>query len=623
MRWMALVLAVAALLVSGTLLDAAPAADSTPVFAFSDSGLNLTCADLVKGHKVAITNATGSTQSLHLKLRPTSGKLKSQCGGVSVENVPSKVAPGDTVTATLRGAKPAVVKTPVEGSIVAYGSGGSVATLPLALVTSAESGPARPLISSVSGTKYRQTTATPIWIPVDLGAKKKVTFKPGDVLGAVSSGGDRGAVTFVTQKRMHGVAVVGLNVPRLAAGTYSGSVDLLPTVDGKGDVALTVAVKDSWPIVLIVLLASLFFAFLVQRVTGVYIPRYKLNTTADGVSKTYQVTRTALANAPESGAWKSSTLTDLNDSINKVKADIADQLRGAIVSVDSKITTSLAAAVKALDDTVKTLGDLAKTEPALAQALASYDAGQITLPALVGITASEPLLVQEARAQLLAQQVTVAGLAEALANVVATAQHVSTLAKRRAYIGALYKDILTLQDECAGDTTKLALVNEQLRELTSVWRQLFTTDDPARLDELLSQLHAIDNALGALWPTVKERMSLQPMLELGTREMLEELLPDRGIQLDVGPRPVDPHLAAARHSAAMARWLALFALAVALVVAVVAAFGTLYIGKPFGSFWDYVVLVTWGLATPPALAAAATALDNVGALTALGRRFSA
>jgi hypothetical protein len=35
----------------------------------------------------------------------------------------------------------------------------------------------------------------------------------------------------------------------------------------------------------------------------------------------------------------------------------------------------------------------------------------------------------------------------------------------------------------------------------------------------------------------------------------------------------------------------------------VTALGTLYVGEPFGTVWDYLALATWALATPVAVAA--------------------
>jgi hypothetical protein len=54
-----------------------------------------------------------------------------------------------------------------------------------------------------------------------------------------------------------------------------------------------------------------------------------------------------------------------------------------------------------------------------------------------------------------------------------------------------------------------------------------------------------------------------------------------------------------------------------------ASLSALYIGKPFGSFWDYVVALTWGLATQTALTALASALDSLGGLGLVGRRLRA
>jgi hypothetical protein len=52
----------------------------------------------------------------------------------------------------------------------------------------------------------------------------------------------------------------------------------------------------------------------------------------------------------------------------------------------------------------------------------------------------------------------------------------------------------------------------------------------------------------------------------------------------------------------------------------VTALSALYIGKPFGTFLDYVGAVTWGLGTHAALATLATAVGGIAGLHALGQR---
>jgi hypothetical protein len=125
----------------------------------------------------------------------------------------------------------------------------------------------------------------------------------------VTSDSDRGALTFLEHRTGDSLVLVGLAVPQLAAGSYSGKASLIAGDDsGDGDVSLTV--KDGPFLFLFVLLASLVLAFLFQRATGVGVPRLKLNSKADGVRKTYDGALKTLKAVPGEGEWKKSRLTD-------------------------------------------------------------------------------------------------------------------------------------------------------------------------------------------------------------------------------------------------------------------------------------------------------------------------
>jgi len=145
-----------------------------------------------------------------------------------------------------------------------------------------------------------------------------------------------------------------------------------------------------------------------------------------------------------------------------------------------------------------------------------------------------------------------------------------------------------------------------------VRHELWTTEDPARLPELDDRLDGVEDEIAALW-------ARPPKLRLQSTGFAPSL---DGVTV-VRPASAPDPVAVERHDVHVARLLEGVVVLVAGLVAMVTALGTLYVGKPFGTVWDYLALATWALATPVAVAALGAALDNLGALEALQRRISA
>lgn len=536
------------------------------------------------------------------------------CGGLTIVGAPTKVAPGDTVTVTVKATVARSPATAVKGSLVAYADTGAVATVAM-VVGTRRTGAPTPLVTSVSATKYRHRAGAVIWIPVDLGAATAVPFTSGEVLGAVTSDAGHGAITFAGRKQAHGATFLGLAVGRLPAGSYTGRVALTPG-DDAGNVDVTLTVKDGWVLFLVALLAGLALAVVVQRITGVVVPRFTLRRKADRIRNTYENAVQRLTAAQGAGAWKTSTLTDLDDRIVEIKADISEKTAGAYVSIDSAVVTALQAEIDALDAAVTKLGDLAEVAPALTAALASYDHDAASVPVPPGVSLTEPALIGDARAKLVAYAVQVDDLPDLLSGLTAATEQVTKVKRLRTYVAALVNDIATLRQ--GGHVTPEELDRPET-DLTAAWREIFTADNVDRLPALEQKLDGVDDALSHLFASVgRSHAPRRARMPVG-RDDVEALTFD----VEGSPPRVVDAASTARREAAMARWLEGFALLVGVVVAVATAYAALYVGKPFGSPLDYLAVLTWGLATPSALTAIGAALDNLGALQALGRRFRA
>src|SRR5207253_5420555 len=112
-------------------------------------------------------------------------------------------------------------------------------------------------------------------------------------------------------------------------------------------------------------------------------------------------------------------------------------------------------------------------------------------------------------------------------------------------------------------------------DLRSVRFELWTTEDVARLPELDDRLDGVEDEIASLW-------ARPPKFRLHSTGV--------PATIRLGPVPAPDPVVVARHDVRVVRTVEGVVVLVAALVAVVTALGTLYVGKPFGTGWDYLAL---------------------------------
>jgi hypothetical protein len=626
-------LVIGAFVALATWLPAGASAAHAPALDFTPSTLNVSCSDLVAGQSVTISNETLEMQQLRFLLVPRQPSFESRCGRIEIQAGSSELRAGDSTKITLTASSASGPAKPLTGSLVAFPSSGPLARLSIDLTAPAKA-TATPLVSSISGTHYDLGGEVKIWIPITkTGALP--SFKEGDVIGAVTGSVGSGALTYTGHKTVGGARAIGVTESGLSAGSYSGAVHLTPGVS-TGDVSISMTVKDSFWLPLIVLLAGLGLALLMTHVTGVVLPRRKLLGEAGAIAEDYKTARKQLQPTPppdgklaRAATWRDSTLTDVADVITQLKASITEGTYGAWAAIDSATATSLQKEVKDCDSTVTSLGTMARVCDPLDAALKLVE-NPADLPPLPanppgGSWPAKPKLVDQAEALLGRHDVKMAELAGLLSTITAATPSTKNIGVIENAMSSLYRDILELERRHP-DPTKQPKLADARSQLVGARTLLWRTEDLDDLDNVRETLHKVRDALTPLWdePEPSETLDAFATLRAVTAESVvvgspfEETLSAFGSSFP--EEPLQRDIREAREITESAKMLQIMAVAVALVLAVVTGMTALYIGKPFGTLWDYVTIFTWGLATPTVVAGIGSALDSFGAFGALQRR---
>lgn len=224
---------------------------------------------------------------------------------------------------------------------------------------------------------------------------------------------------------------------------------------------------------MVALAAGLLAAFLVQRLTGVSIPRWRLKSKAGAVAQTYQTARGRLAAVPGDAAWKKSTLSDVGVQIKKLKDEVDTKTTGAYVSIDQKVIDALDAAIVAAEVLVARFGELADVLPALADDLKRLrDERPKQLPPLVGIQPppDEPALAAAARVRLAKRELATSGIAAELDAVAAERKTIAALASGSGTLGEGARSVASQQASvttAAGSWTATASMSTARGSMTA------------------------------------------------------------------------------------------------------------------------------------------------------------
>ena len=616
-----LVAAVAVLAVAGS----ARAQQEPPPIAFADTTvLSVTCDELAKqARAIEILNERGTEQTVHLrlsKLRDAGGALHDPaavCDGVRITESLT-LPPAQSADAALTsGERPDGATATYSGTIAAYTGRGAVIRRSLELRQAPARAVAKPRVDSVSATLYRgQPGDDTIDVPIAVAPDKKLEFKADDVLGGVAGDGDGADVTYSDKQRLSAkTTTVRLSASGLGAGSYEGKADLIPSDEETGAVTLKLTVKDWWPYAVAALLAGIVLALLVQRVTNVSLPKSRLLRRVDNMSTLYEDARRRLATDAAGKPWAAFGISDLGEQQQALRTKIDDSTKLHILAIDEKVVEALEAGIKALEDDVSRLDGIHDAMTQLATVLDQVrDSTFSPLPERTGADANlaEPALIRNARGYLTGAETPLAELKTRLADAARANQSATELYVLYQLVSEDYGRLLDLE-RAASPKQEKDLLEPIFVQLGATWSKLWNARNADRLAELdvPAELDKINDDIAlaqvAIHPRHEREADDAGAAASRTLAMRAEHEVARGA-------PTATATAAEEKRGGNAAARALIVVAVSLVVALVTGLTALYIGKPFGSFWDYVAAITWGLTTQAALATLTAALGGAGAL---------
>jgi hypothetical protein len=609
-------------------------AQESPPVRFSDARLDLTCTDLSKGRAVQIVNSTAVEQEAIVGL-----DLASACGGLSLDVSELVIPAGRSGRVTLTASSAKEPETSTSDALVVFASSGGLASrLPISIP--GKSAPAKPLVASVTAVEtHDDDRATYFWVPLDMPEGSKPSLSTSQAIGALTGTQGQALVYFRATKKQDGRIFAGLEANRLRAGEYTGSADLIPD-DDAGGVDLTLTVKEHWWKALVALLAGIALAILAQAIAGVWNSRRKLRAQTGLIEVAYRQALRAVLGTDEQvvhppGSWRNSTITDIEEVMRGLRDTVDAKTNGAWISLDQKDVDALVAAIDAEQARVARFKEVATECTGIEDALeaTAETLGREPLPDPPIAGQEEPALVAAAREQLKPYAIKLSDLETTIPTLTASRTDVLAVGLLLRRFSGLLSDLHTLQRLYPRGPAR-ERVDGLLRELTALYRSLWGTTDVEEAKSLSRDLWRLDKRMDRLWPTQLAAVEYgadgtETLRLYGFRNVTSPTETDMYFNAGrtpdtVFPAPasasIPPVIELARRDAERARWLELATVGVGLIVAVVTAMDVLYVGEPWGSEWDYVKIVTWGLLTPTAITAITAAINNVGGFTSLIRR---
>jgi hypothetical protein len=479
---------------------------------------------------------------------------------------------------------------------------------------------ATPRVDSVSATVYRGRPSDDeeFDVPVAVSPDKPLALKHDQVIGGVAGNGDSAAISYDGKAKLFDTTTnVHLEVTKLGAGSYDGTIDLAPDADS-GDVAVKMTVKDWWPYAVLALVLGIVLALFIQRLTGVSLPKRKLLVGVDETTSLYAKKKCALTETAAGKPWAGYGISDLAENQQTLKTKIKRQTRPYLLAIAQKVLDGLEPDLRALILQIENVGDVDAKMRQLEQAVdavATYTPSA-ALPPLELANGAEPELTTNARDYLTGVELTAKALDTRLADVDA-----ATVAAGQLYVYAqLVSDYRTraLALMHNSNEQQKAEIQPILDQLHATWLKLSRTPDTKSFDVLAAgvELDKINDEIAMADAHLHPEGDRAPLAAGvgGLRTLGLTSRPAAFID-----RPAE-HAAEDEHPAKTAMWGGYAVAVVALVVAVITGLSTLYIGKPFGTTWDYILAITWGLTTQAALAILSSTLNGFGGLQGVAQR---
>jgi hypothetical protein len=636
------VVAVAALMLA--LAPVAGSQEQKPPIAFAEAAtISLVCPGNGKATKrVEIQNQTAQPQTVELRLnvlRDEDGVVfqpSHVCGGIEITS-PVAIANGGlsglaTITA---GKRPSRGSAVYSGTVAAFVAGGPVIRRPLEIREAAAGVNPKPLVTTVEATIYRGRPCDDehIDVPINVSSDKTLALSDGEVVGGLAGGGDSGTITYAGKHKLTGkTTAVELAADGLGPDDYEGDVDLVPG-DETGKVTLKLTVKDWWPYAAFAVLLGIIIGLFVQRWLNVTLPKGRLEDRVDRTTTRHDQAKKRLVDAAQQAGdkpWGSFVLNDVDARQATLHRQIGDETKLYYLGVDAKVIEALEAKIKPLEDDIDQLDTVHNKMKALDDALDDLTAFPVDrLPLSDDDRKIEPPLSQQGRALLNGEPMAAAQLKQRLAEVETTGKAATAMAGLLDWIAELNAALGELHAHGSDELKKeLEPIFDDLQSTTyALWHvpnaEQFTA--LAAGADIMKIHKAIADAVAKHNVPQERGAASVSAAPVPVDYALE--LSDAGDAITLGMRasgaaevedPDEVEVDAAAAKAARRRGYG--AAAIAFVVALVAALNTLYIGKPFGTFWDYVSALTWGLGAQAVLTTLAAAIGGVAGLRALGSR---
>lgn len=613
-------------------------AQEAPALSFNKAELAKTCTELKERIAIEVRNETSTRQEVGLTFSlfaDQDGALRTAdrvCGGLTTDPASLSLAAGASGLVTVKADLAVTNGKSFTGSLAASATRAAV-RLPMKLAAKVPKPaktrtPATPLAASIADTAYRgQEYTYSVWVPVKVRQGKEVALIPRATLGVVSGAAGRAAVVYAGElKRLSaGTSLLKAYLVGLKGiGSYEGTLDLLPEDKDKGNVTLKLTYKDGivWPIV--ALLSGLGLALFSQRLAGVAIARRRLRARLAATGPRYAKARHRLVAAAAGASWAGFALKDLGSKRKEISEAIEAEAHAARTALSTAKVDGLSKQIDELEKEIDLIDSVPTQAKALSTALSDVGVVEGVAPQAADVPA-EPALATKARPLLIGEQMTVANLKTRLKDI---EQAAATLSEIHGYLLRISRYEWRLGQLKTRLPAKRTEVEAAQLTLGGAKHNIWTATEPAQLVGLkvAADIDDVGRKVGAWWAELEadeERRSTiygEALLELAAAEGRQVERSATEPEPEPEAEPINYTESGVRYELEAARMAQRLLVGLAVVLALVTGMTALYVGKPFGSIWDYILAVTWGLGAQATVMAVATALDALGGLNLIGRR---
>lgn len=631
---------------------AAAAEPAEPPIAFVKTDpLSATCAELAsEGVEVAIRNETGAEQLA--KLAPVefsdadgaSVAIAEVCGGLRV--TPPKVSLDGAESTTVKLEGDAAREGSFSGTLTLSAARGRVARRSVSIVSEPIPAEATPLVESQNANRNHLDPGDqgPIWVPVDLALKelpRLPSSKKPATLGALAGSNGAIAVTYSGERKKltDTTSLIGLNVSDSGPGSYTGTVDLLPSDEEAGKVTLGLTMTTWWPFPAIVLIIGIVIGVWLLRQTGLVQPQGQLLKRIEDLGARLSGAKRKLDEAADSSGkaetWGAFYITDVETLQDKLRERVLTSTKGVVIKIDEEVLKDLKTRIAAVETQIELLAEIPDHAGSLEAALGKRTGKpELPLPPLTDGQSGDPRLVVKANEAMTGSKVKAAELKPLVEKIDTRIAEIATLAGLENRLSELWAEKLRLEKDMGEER-----LTELVKSLKTIRQLLFKavgSEDFAAATTKIQQALTLIIDLG-LEPKRAVAMAVRDLGILTLSANVEapqiEIQTDGSTQVrwaapassstapasSTTPLPTTPKPQLSKKEAGrqlhLARWNQAIVILLAGLTALASGMALLYVGKAWGgSFWDWLAIFVWGIAAQTTVSALATSIDGAALL---------